>query len=107
MAMPPISRRGAYTRSVMFALAHILLLAVTIRPLHVHELRPAGSDPQIVAANGSSFCFDCTFGTEQIDFTRTLAVVSHSSFTFLELPLTSQPIAVAAISTACRAPPTL
>ena len=92
-------------RKFIFALAHILLLAITIRPLHVHELRPAGSEPQIAAANGSSFCFDCTFGTEQVDFTRTLVVVAQSRFEFVEATLVSHPVTTPAVSAASRAPP--
>lgn len=103
--MNPITvhRRSLRTR-ILFALAHLLLVTLAVRPLHFHSISST-TEPTIERAQAAVFCFDCTFGGDHAEFTPALAPVETVALSTVVEDVDAQLRARAATTPTGRAPP--
>jgi hypothetical protein len=101
------TRRAGTTprKKFFFLLAHLLLLTLAIRPLHVHELRGTHGDGPQLSSHVNTFCPECTFGGDQVELTSELDVVAlRSGFDLEETSYTAN-LERPALPSASRGPP--
>lgn len=108
MAMSLTSgRKTTAQRTMLLFVAHLLLLALAIRPLHAHELRVSTSpDPQLTA-HYTTFCPECTFGSDSVELGADAQLVGPTTEAAFCATTTVVSVAERPHQTPARAPPAL